>query len=81
MKRLLKRFLRNLYQRTEFIRRPIRAELEANLKTCVAGSFEEVRMVMDDLVTEVYRLQHQVAELKDEIAELKASDTSSLVLG
>jgi hypothetical protein len=32
MKRLIKRAMRAVYRRTEFIRRPIRAELEAGLK-------------------------------------------------
>ena len=74
MKRLVKRMLRALYRRTEFIRRPLREELEANLKTCVAGSFDEVRLVMEDLVAEVYRLQHQVAELRDEVSRLNEAE-------
>ena len=74
MKRLLKRFIRAAYQKTESIRRPIREELEANLRTCVSGSFAEVRLVMDDLVAEVYRLQNQVSELSIEVARLNAAN-------
>ena len=74
MKRLVKRLIRAAYRRTEFIRRPFRAELEAGLKSCVAGSFDEVRLVMEDLVAEVYRLQDQVSALKTEVASLRASD-------
>jgi hypothetical protein len=76
MKRLIKRAMRAVYRRTEFIRRPIRAELEAGLKACVAGSFEEVRVVMDDLVSEVYRLQNQVADLRAEVTTLRGRDVA-----
>jgi hypothetical protein len=73
MKRFIKRAFRAAYGRTEFIRRPLREELEANLKACVSGSFDEVRMVMDDLVAEVCRLQNQVADLSVEVARLNAA--------
>jgi hypothetical protein len=76
MKRMIKRAMRAVYRKTEFIRRPIRAELEAGLKTCVAGSFEEVRVVMDDLVSEVYRLQNQVADLRAEVATLRGREVA-----
>lgn len=70
MKRFLKRVLRAAYRRTEPLRRPIRAELEANFKTCVSSSFDEVRLAMDGLVAEVYRLQDQVESLRAEVARL-----------
>ena len=71
MKRLVKRVLRALYRRTEFLRRPMRNELEALFKGCVASSFDEVRLVMEDLVLELYRLQDEVAGLKQEVARLR----------
>ena len=76
MKRQLKRILLAAYRRTEFIRRPLRAELEANFKTCVASSFDEVRIAMDGLVAEVYRLQDQVTSLREEVASLHAERES-----
>lgn len=74
MKRLVKRVLRAVYRRTGFLRRPIRKEFEALFKGCVAASFDEVRLVMEDLVVEVYRLQDEVSGLKDEIARLRDAD-------
>ena len=70
MKRTLKRILLAVYRRTEFIRRPLRAELEANFKNCVTESFDEVRVAIDGLVAEVYRLQDQVTSLQAEVASL-----------
>ena len=74
MKRLVKRVLKAIYRRTEFLRRPMRKELEALFKGCVASSFDEVRLVMEDLVLELYRLQDEVANLKDEVARLRDED-------
>jgi hypothetical protein len=74
MKRLIKRSLRALYRRTEFIRRPLRAELEALFKGCVATSFDEVRVVMEDLVIEVYWLRDEIDALKEEVALLREDD-------
>lgn len=71
MKRLVKRALKAVYRRTEFLRRPMRNELEVLFKGCVASSFDEVRLVMEDLVLELYRLQDEVAGLKDEVARLR----------
>jgi hypothetical protein len=71
MKRFIKRILRAGYRRTEFLRRPMRKELETLFKGCVASSFDEVRLVMEDLVLELYRLQDEVADLKDEVARLR----------
>ena len=74
MKRLVKRVLKAIYRRTEFLRRPMRNELEVLFKGCVASSFDEVRLVMEDLVLELYRLQDEVAGLKDEVARLRGDD-------
>jgi predicted nucleic acid-binding Zn-ribbon protein len=71
MKRLVKRILKAIYARTEFLRRPMRKELETLFKGCVASSFDEVRLVMEDLVLELYRLQDEVAALRGEVAELR----------
>lgn len=71
MKRLVKRVLRALYRRTEPLRRPMHRELETLFKACVASSFDEVRLVMEDLVLEVYRLQDEVAGLREEVARLR----------
>jgi len=79
MKRLVKRILLALFRRMGFLLRPLRSELEANLKVCVAGSFDEVRLVMDDLVAEVYRLQRQVADLKDDLARLNEARDQEFV--
>jgi len=74
MKRVVKRVLKALYRRTEFLRAPIRAEFETSFKGCVSASFDDVRVAMEDLVTEVYRLQAQVVELKDEVARLRQGE-------
>ncbi len=63
--------LKAIYARTEFLRRPVRKELEVLFKGCVSSSFEEVRLVMEDLVHEVYRLQDEVAGLREEVARLR----------
>ena len=77
MKRLVKRMLRALYRRAEFLRRPMRKELEVLFKGCVASSFDEVRLVMEDLVLELYRLQDEVAGLREEVAQLRDGDPDS----
>jgi hypothetical protein len=77
MKRLVKRVLKAIYRRTEFLRRPMRKELEVLFKGCVASSFDEVRLVMEDLVLELYRLQDEVAGLKEEVARLRDGDEAS----
>ena len=69
----------SVYKRTELIRRPLRAELEANFKSCITSSFDEVRLAMDGLVAEVYRLQDQVASLQEEVASLHAEREGSVV--
>ncbi|HEY2156073.1 MAG TPA: hypothetical protein VGH33_10620 [Isosphaeraceae bacterium] len=74
MKRLVKRVLKAIYARTEFLRRPVRKELEILFKGCVSSSFDEVRLVMEDLVLEVYRLQDEVAGLREEVARLREVD-------
>jgi hypothetical protein len=74
MKRLVKRTLKAIYARTEFLRRPIRKELEVLFKACVSSSFDEVRLVMEDLVLEVYRLQDEVAGLREEVARLREGE-------
>jgi hypothetical protein len=71
MKRLVKRTLKAIYARTEFLRSPIRKELEVLFKGCVSSSFDEVRLVMEDLVLEVYRLQDEVTGLREEVARLQ----------
>jgi hypothetical protein len=71
MKRRIKRVLKALFARTEFLRRPLRNELESLFKGCVATSFDEVRLVVEDLVLEVYRLQDEVAGLREEVARLR----------
>lgn len=76
MKRLVKLVIKAVYRRTEFLRRPMRKELEVLFKGCVASSFDEVRLVMEDLVLELYRLQDEVAGLKDEVARLRDGDAS-----
>ena len=77
MKRLVKCALKAIYRRTEFLRAPIRAEFETSFKTCISASFDDVRVAMEDLVTEVYRLQLQVVELKDEVAQLRQEERSA----
>jgi hypothetical protein len=77
MKRLVKRALKAIYRRTEFLRRPIHAEFERSFKSCVSTSFDDVRVAMEDLVTEVYRLQAQVVELKDEVARLREGERTA----
>lgn len=77
MKRMVKRVLRAIYRRTEFLRRPMRKELEVLFKGCVASSFDEVRLVMEDLVLELYRLQDEVSGLKDEVARLREGETEN----
>ncbi len=79
MKRLVKRILLALFRRMGFILRPLRNELEANLKICVAGSFDEVRVVLDDLVVEVYRLEQHVLDLRDEVARLNEARDQEIV--
>ena len=74
MKRLIKRILKSIYGRTEFLRTPIRAELQSTLKVCVDHSFDEVRVVLEDLVREVYRLQNEVASLKSEVSRLGGAE-------
>jgi hypothetical protein len=74
MKRLVKRTLKAIYARTEFLRRPIRNELAGLFKACVSSSFDEVRLVMEDLVLEVYRLQDEVAGLREEVARLREGE-------
>ncbi len=74
MKRLVKRTLKAIYARTDFFRRPIRKELEVLFKGCVSSSFDEVRLVMEDLVLEVYRLQDEVAGLREEVARLRENE-------
>jgi len=81
MKRLAKRIVRALYARSEFIRRPIREELEANFRACVASSFDEVRVVMDDLVAEVYRLQAQVGDLRAGVETLREEQAEGARFG
>ena len=71
IKRFVKRVLMGLYRRTESLRRLLLAEFEANFRTCFASSFEEVRLSLDGLVAEVYRLQAQVEELREETARLR----------
>jgi uncharacterized protein involved in exopolysaccharide biosynthesis len=77
VKRFVKKLLLGCYARTEFIRRPMRAELQAEMRSSVSGTFEEVRVVLEDLVTEVYRLQRQVSELQDEVARLRDPNEST----
>ena len=74
MKRLVKRTLKAIYARTEFLRRPVRKELEILFKGCVSSSFDEVRLAMEDLVLEVYRLQDEVAGLREEVARLREGE-------
>jgi hypothetical protein len=77
MKRLIRRAFKAVYRRMEFIRAPIRAEFSDQFKQCISVSFDDVRVAMEDLVGEVFRLQEQVAELRAEVIQLREEERSA----
>ena len=80
MKRLLKAILRPVWNRTRSARRRLKRELTEALRASVDSSLaqagitpqvgttlEEIRVVLDQLVAEVYRLQMRVDEIGRDI--------------
>ena len=74
MKRLVKRALKAVWRSTEPLRRPILGKLENFLRRALqpteSGLLNETDVLMDHVIRELVRLQHQVETLQQTVIEL-----------